>query len=131
MIMVLFLRVKTKEYSVDIRRLVWRKRQQKMAYKQIAEEVMIPFTAVKGILSRMKKNGGCAQTAPRSGRPKTTTKRLDSIIVRQALSNRRTSAAALKQMVADDYKITSSESTIRNRLDKQIFTVVQRAKDRS
>ncbi|GLD91939.1 hypothetical protein PINS_up000472 [Pythium insidiosum] len=63
MIMVLFLRVKTKEYSVDIRRLVWRKCQQKMTYKQISEEVMIPFTAVKGILSRMKKNGGCAQSS--------------------------------------------------------------------
>lgn len=103
------------EHSPAIRRLVYAKKQEGDSYSKIARDLHLPLSTVKGIVRRIRASGS-ALSAPRSGRPRKTTKQLDRVLVRDVLANRRASARSIAVVVEEQYGAVLSPSTIRNRL---------------
>lgn len=104
-----------KEHPPEIKHLCVSKWKSGLSHAAISRSLEIPVTSVKGIISRFKRNGHCAN-APRSGRPRATDSRTDRLIIREVERNRFVGAALLAAQLEAKLGVSVHPQTVRNRI---------------
>lgn len=108
---------KKKEIDESTRSVIIYLHKKGLSQRKIAEECHVSRGAVENAIRISEETGGF-KTRKRTGRPRVTTKREDSVIVRTALRNRRLTATQITAMTNETRSSPISRKTINNRLHK-------------
>lgn len=104
-----------KNIPAEVREAIFRLVQKKVSYRQVGLLFGCGISTVAAIVRRMK-HSGTAEDAPKSGRPRITTSRDDSVIQRMSRRNPSLTAVDIKKSVATHHSLDVSVSTVKRRL---------------
>ncbi|OXA47906.1 Transposable element Tcb2 transposase [Folsomia candida] len=105
-----------KEVSMEVRNKIVAYRENGLSFGKISDKVKISKTGVGGIISKWKNTGTVANRSGRGAKRKTTV-RQDSAILRKVQVNPRLSAPKIVAEVKQEFGISVTPQTIRNRLN--------------
>lgn len=101
--------------SVSIRERIIKKYEEGLRYIDISRELIVPVSTVGNIVRKFK-NGGSLLDILRSGAPRKTTCRQDTIIKRKSIADPKKTSRDIKNEMLDEYGLKLSQSTIKRRL---------------
>lgn len=109
-----------KELSIDMRKLILSLHKDGLGYIKIASKTKISINTVAKVIQRWKKSGTVA-TKPKPGAPRKTTDRIDQRILNNIKRDRGASATKIAADVAQQFSVSVTPQTIRNRLRENGF----------
>ncbi|CAF3935129.1 unnamed protein product [Rotaria sp. Silwood1] len=106
---------KSREWSYDLRQLVIKHHRNGDSIRDIVKKVDLPRSTVHSIIQKWNATGSIINRIGR-GRKRLTSSRIDRIIHRKIISNRRTSASRVSLDLKNNYETDMTPQTIRNRM---------------
>lgn len=101
--------------SIQLRNLILKKSSEGLTTRQISDAVDVPQTTVSYIIRKSKNNKPVAD-APRSGRPRKTTKRIDRTIIRKSTADPRKTAPEIQREINEEIDVSISSRTVARRI---------------
>lgn len=108
---------KTKELSTEKRAEIKALHENGLTQRKISAQLSLPQSTVRDTITRFKTHNSL-ESLPRSGRPRITTARIDTQIVRIADKSEAPSAVNIAQQLADMKLANISHSTVKRRLNE-------------